>query len=324
MRPLIETVGEHTNANLLTKENFRELLAFIRRMPAQIGNNRKRWAGMSLPEIVSAYAEENSDEDNLLHPTTVNKYMGRISQVMKWAECEPLIERNHASSIRIPADEIEDDKKREPFSNNQLNILFSADPFINPKRENPSLYWASLLSFFHGLRLEEILQLRYSDIQCDEDGIVFLDIHNRDRNHLKNKAAKRTVPIHPFMFELGFQSLVDAAKNNFGQQLFSDIERGVEGKFTPAFSRRFSRHLEAINNKTETTSFHSFRHCFRDGARNCDISDSRACAIGGWTIEKGVHASYGHGLSMEEKFKAIKKLEYPKLELSKIKVIDWA
>ena len=324
IKPLMEIVGEHTDANVLTKQNFRDLLAFVRRMPAQIGNNKKRWKGMSLTEIVEAYSVENPDEDNLLHPTTVNKYMGRVSQVMQWAEDEPLIDRNHARGIRIPADEIEDDNKRKPFSNEQLNTLFSTDPFTDPKAENPSIYWASLLSLFHGLRSEEILQLRYDDIQQGEDGITFLDIHKRNGNHLKNKAAKRTVPVHPLMFEMGFQTLVATSKKNAGQQLFSDVERGAEGKFTPAYSRRFSRHLVKIEAKTETTSFHSFRHCFRDAARNCDISDSRTCAIGGWTIEKGVHSTYGDGLSMEQKFIAIKKLEYPKLDLSNIMIIDWS
>ena len=324
MKPLMETVGANNDANSLTKQNFRDLLAFVRRMPAQIGNNKKRWKGMLLTEIVEAYSAENPDEDNLLHPTTVNKYMGRVSQVMQWAENEPLIDRNHARGIRIPADEIEDDNKRRPFSNEQLNTLFSTDPFTDPRVENPSLYWASLLSLFHGLRSEEILQLRYEDIQQDEDGITFLNLHKRNGNHLKNKAAKRTVPVHPFMFTMGFQSLLAASKKNADQQLFSDVERGAEGKFTPAFSRRFSRHLVKIEAKTETTSFHSFRHCFRDGARNCDISDSRACAIGGWTIEKGVHANYGDGLSMEQKFIAIKKLEYPKVDLSKVVTIDWS
>lgn len=320
---LLDLKGRHFNANSLTKRDFRELLGFVRSMPTQIGNNKKKWKDMNLREIVAATEKASDYEENLLHPTTVNKYMGRISQAMQWAENEPLIDRNHARGIRIPADEIDDDPKRTSFSLAQLNCLFSREPFTSPKKEYPSLYWASILSLFHGMRSEEILQLRALDVQQDDDGIWFFDIHKRDGNHLKNKSAARKTPIHPLVFKLGFASLVAAANNRTGNSLFPDLSRGAEGKFTPVFSRRFSRHLKAIAQKTETTSFHSFRHTFRDGARNCEISDDRACALAGWQYGAGVQASYGDGLSMEEKFKAIQKLTYSKVDFRKIVIIRW-
>lgn len=201
---LLDFKGSDINANTLIKRDFRELLGFVRSMPTQIGNNKKKWKGMSLREIVAVTAQENDIEENLLHPTTVNKYMGRISQVMQWAADEPLIDHNHAQGVRIPADEIEDLPDRDPFSYSQLNALFSCEPFTSPNEEEPSLYWACILSLFHGFRSEEILQLRASDVLQDDDGIWFLDIHRRGDNNLKKKSAARTIPIHPFIFELGF------------------------------------------------------------------------------------------------------------------------
>lgn len=106
--------------------------------------------------------------------------------------------------------------------------------------------------------------------------------------------------------------------------LFPDIERGAEGKFTPSFSRRFSRYLAEIKLKKVGLSFHSLRHTFRDEARVCSISDDRVCALGGWTFGSGVHTTYGAGLPMDEKLKAIEKLRYNRLDFQKITLIDWS
>ncbi|MBL4731339.1 MAG: site-specific integrase [Rhizobiaceae bacterium] len=323
LRPLLEVVGKNVVANKLTKQNFRDVLNFVRRIPTNAKKGRDR-KGKSLTEIVQMVEKVEGFEDDLLHPKTVNKYMGRVSQVMEWAFQEPLIDRNHAKGIHIPADEIEDDDaSRKEFSPDQLAAIFSDDIFTNPKLKEQSIYWASLISLFHGMRSEEILQLRYDDFK-EKEGISYFELHKRDGNHLKNKSARRDVPLHPYMFELGILSLVEMSRKRKDKRLFPDVERGSEGKFTSIFSRRYSRYLEGIGQKTKDTSFHSFRHRFRDAARDCEISDDRACAIGGWKFGTGTHTIYGSGLSLTEKLKAIKKLQYPNVDFSHITVIDWA
>lgn len=329
-RVLRELKGADTDANTLVKQDFRDTLAFIRRMPRQIGNKKKQWGKKSLQEIVAEIEKQGGFDDDLLHPTTCNKYIGRIFQVMQWAEDEPLIERNLAGRVSIPADEFDDDDpSREPFSIEQLNTLFQQDQFASPNRSKPSTYWMPLISLFQGMRSEEILQLRASDFLDHAEGHWVLDIHRRDGNHLKSKASIRTIPVHPELMKLGLRSLVKAASRRKDGRLFWDIDRGAEGKFTPAFSRRFSRHLEKIGVKTETTSFHSFRHNFRDAARNAFIgaasysADEITCALGGWSHGSGAQRNYGEGIWMERKWEAIQKIEYPKVILSNVKILDW-
>jgi len=325
MRPLIELMGGERMANSLSKRDFRDVLAFVQRMPAQIGNNQKKWGGKTLVEIVHAASKASQPGDGLLHPKTVNKYMMRISQVMRWAEAEPLIERNHASGILIPADEVDDDEtRREPFSDEALSMVFRSAKMASPAPAEPSIYWATLLALFHGMRSEEILQLRSSDFQENSNGILFIDIHRRDGNRLKNKSTAREVPVHPKMTEFGLPSLLNAADNTSEKSLFRDMMRGAEGKFTPAFSRKYSRFLKEIGAKTERTSFHSYRHSFRDAARNCGVSDAHACSLGGWKYGNGTHTDYGTGFRMKQKYEALSLIEYPDVDFSKVKVIDWS
>lgn len=321
-RVLIELFGAESDANTLTKQNFRDMLAFLRRMPKQIGN-KKKWAHKSLAEIVEEVEASSVFEDDRLSPRTVNKYIRRVSRVFEWAADEPLIVRNLAARIFVPEDEIEDVNDRKPFSIDQLNRIFSSDDLVNPKKDAPSIYWASLFSLLHGMRSEEILQLRAGDFRTNEDGIWLVDIHKKDGNFLKNKPSIRLVPLHPKMTNFGLQSLVKSAQMRSDKRLFPDVPRGAEGRFTPIFSKRYSRFLSKIHAKTENTSFHSFRHNFRDAARNCSVSDEQACSLGGWAIGSGAHANYGSGFWMDVKNAAIQKIDYRKIDLSKVRVIDW-
>ena len=323
-KPLTALKGANTDANALSRQDFRDTFAFIRRMPTQIGNNKKRWAGKSLVEIVDEVAADSVYDDALLHPNSVNKYMGRISQIMSWAELEPLIDRNYVRGIRINPDEIDDDDiKRSPFSDEELNALFDTDEFKAPNVEEPSMYWAVLIGLLQGMRCEEILQLRSEDIQTNPEGILFIEIHKKNGNHLKNKAAKRQIPVHQRLLSFGFEGVVSAARNRPDTSLFPDITRGTEGKFTPAFSLRFSRFLEKQGIKKDGLSFHSLRHTFRDEARICSVPDDRVCALGGWTYSSGVHAKYGEGLPLYETNPALQRMLYNRVDFEKIKIIDW-
>ena len=302
---LIELHGAEANANDLTRENFREVLAFLQKIPKQIGNNKKKWAGKSLRQIVEITHKEDNYEDQLFSIENVNKYMRRIGQVMKWAEREPLIGRNYADEIYITPDETDnDDKRRLPFSTEQLDTIFKSEYFISPIISEPSTYWPILFGLFHGMRSEEILQLRLSDFKTEED-ILYIDIHKRNGNHLKNRASIRKILVHPFLLDLGLKSFISQKNRDEQAHLFYDLTRGVDNKFTPSFSKRFSRFLTKINTKTTKTSFHSTRHNFRDVARNADISEARVCALGGWTFSSGVHEGYGEGYWMSEKFKSL-------------------
>ena len=172
------------------------------------------------------------------------------------------------------------------------------------------------------MRSEEILQLTWHDVQV-EDGAEFFRLHSEGDNHLKNPNAHRNVPIHSKMYEFGFGSLMNAAKQRADGRFFPDVKRGSEGKFTSIFSKRYSAYLIRVGAKTDKTSFHSFRHTFRDAGRNCQVPYDRVCAIGGWGYGQGTNEDYGSGINMFEKAKAIVLIKYPAVDFSKIKVIDW-
>ncbi len=321
-RPLLEVVNPSTPINEMTRNNFYDVFNLIGRLPPNATKGQNR-IGKSLTEIA---LENDSSGGPKLNPTTVNKYMAQISTFVQWAQDDGLVDRNLANGKHLRAKKNRVDSgmnKRDAFVGGQLSAIFSTDKYIEPLPTKPSFYWLPLISLFHGMRMEEILQLSWRDMQS-EGNIEFLRLHANGSNRLKNANAVRDIPIHPKMNELRFDTLVTAAKKREDGRLFHDVRRGPEGKFSSIFSQRYSRHLVRIQVKTTKTSFHSFRHNFRDAGRNCQVPDDRICSIGGWEYGTGTQANYGSGLNLLEKAKAIAMIEYLDVDFSKIRVIDWS
>ena len=74
--------------------------------------------------------------------------------------------------------------------------------------------------------------------------------------------------------------------------------------------------LKEVGAKTKTTSFHSFRHTWRDALRDTGVSRERVHALGGWAGDGGVADAYGSGFKASTLYEEIVKLEYADLDLT--------
>ncbi len=202
---------------------------------------------------------------------------------------------------------------RLPFSMDQLNVIFGADVYNTSKRAWGARQWAPLIALYSGLRLNEICTLRCDDIE-ERDGVRLIRVRPDDegRKKLKSKAAVRAVPIHPMLARLGFPDFVER-QCAAGTVLFPDLKPDKRGYFSDGFQKWFRRHLIAIGAKKRKTSFHSFRHCFRDALREADVSRDAVLALGGWA--GGIEETYGGGLKASTLAREIAKMRYPGLDL---------
>ena len=317
-RPMLEVIGERRPVSELVPADFKPVRALIEGLPPN-ARKRKDRENLSYNEIAEL-VQKNGEQT--LSITSVSKYLSRIKALFTWATEQWEIERNPTEGILAGLkDHTPSKEKRYPFSSEALNVIFRSEHHAKPNKDEPSKYWAPIISLFHGMRLEEILQLQLADLQ-EEEGVKFFDLHERDGNHLKRGAARK-VPIHPILFELKFESLITSSHSNKNGRLFSDVKRGSEGKFGSAYSQWYSRYLEKLRVKTPKTSFHSYRHTFRDAGRSNDLGEQATCAIGGWAFGSGAHVNYGSGLWMEHKAEAIRKIHYPGLDIANISIIGW-
>lgn len=144
------------------------------------------------------------------------------------------------------------------------------------RETRPYYYWLPLLGLYTGARLNEICQLYLEDIEEYEPGKYFIFINDHDPatahdknptfaidKSIKNKASKRSIPIHPDLVSLGLIDYIHALKANGYTRLFPELRfdriKGYARAAGSWFNERFlGKTLKFERNGMKT--FHSFRH----------------------------------------------------------------
>jgi integrase len=113
---------------------------------------------------------------------------------------------------------------------------------------------------------------------------------------------------------------VEASRAAGDKKLFPELQASSTGYYSDPFSKWFRRFLEKSEATRPKTCFHSFRHCFRDALREARIDHDVALALGGWSSASGKEGvetaeSYGQGFRVATLFEAIKRADYPDLDL---------
>src|SRR5206468_1773502 len=133
---------------------------------------------------------------------------------------------------------------------------------------------------------------------------------------VKTKAAVRVVPIHPELVRIGLLDHAAKIKEAGHARLFPDLPKAATGYYSDVLQKRFSRFLHRIGAAQDRTSFHSFRHSFRDALREADISTERVRALGGWAGNGGEEEVYGGGFKAATLAAEIAKVCFPGLDLT--------
>lgn len=263
-------------------------------------------------------------------PKTLERYIGLLSAILRYAVREGKLDRNPAERLlvgmqrtskrAISSATVYASEKRRPFQIEELNTIFSAEAY---RKSHPmsSLRWAPVLSLFHGLRLNEALQIEPSDVSYIDN---VLCVHITDEvtsesrgekdgvKRLKNTASRRVIPIHPDVQELGFIDLWQRARALGLPRLMVDLHASPHGYYSDVFSKRFGRFIRDIGVSSRGVVFHSFRHTFRDAARVARIPKDITYQIGGWSTHS-VGDDYGQGYPMSILQSELRKIQFPNL-----------
>lgn len=277
----------------IDREDCRQFMDVVRHLPA---NAKKKFPKKTLMEI-SEIAHEKKMMP--MAPLTINKYVNKLSAMLNWAVEEELLDHNPAVGLKV-ADPVHAQDKRLPFSDHQLVKIFT----VLGERTGAE-YWVPHIGLYNGLRLNEICQLNVEDVVV-RDNIWCFNITREvgrgvDDKVLKTKSSERVVPIHPHLMNLGFMRYLKQFERRPRGKLFPDIKPGTTGYRSDQFSKWFARFLKSIDADADRTSFHSFRHNFRDALRDADVRHEIAMLLGGWSDRSNSRASqafYGRGYSI--------------------------
>ena len=260
--PLSEIGEDHA---LTYVETLKMLPANMNKMPA--------YRGKSISEIIALNPPPMATR-------TINKSLERISSLFKYAISKPKYDLHYNPFSGRSLDESHT-QQREPFTVDELTRLFGAAEHAQRRYKTAYSYWLPLMGLLTGARLNELCQLYLSDFEI-VGGIHCISIRDaEDGQRIKNKSARRLVPIHDKLVEVGLVRYVERLRAQGHDRLFPTLELTEDG-YGKMPSRWFGRFKERCGiMEKHTKVFHSFRHTFISTLLNHDVPETAIAPIVG-------------------------------------------
>ncbi len=243
------------------RQKYRDVLLKI---PKRI--NGPKYKNRSIKNILK---REYSREERL-SITSVNKRLIDVATFLNWSVNNGLIE-SHPFKNAVLKTQKTDDSERPSLTDHEIKKLLE-----NLPEDHRSLSWCILTTCFSGLRQSEVAALDSADI-TSRDGIWCLDINDRGDKRLKNKNARRIIPLHPTLLSAG---LVELAQSRTGQKLFPDI-KPYRGKYGHQISKDFAKFRKSIGINGAGQTFHGIRHSVISKLWSAGIPEAHTAAVAG-------------------------------------------
>ena len=205
-----------------------------------------------------------------LSAVTVNNYLMQFKGLFEWAKRHRYTSENPFEGLLIKANKKK--QRRNNFSAPEVRTILENLSDAKLVR-NDSLYWAALLAVYTGARRGEISSLLPKDIKKDKaTGIWYIDIVDEveEGKEIKSDAARRIVPIHSRLIDLGFLDFVEESKKRprkpkklkgYDSRLLYHFTHSEHEGWGRAFGRWFNeRYLVVLGLKGEKKTLHSLRH----------------------------------------------------------------
>jgi integrase len=268
-----------------------------------------------------AVAWKSAEVQRGLTANRINKRLGQVNDFFNWA----INNGHYTASDKSPcaglfiskkAKLAKATEKREPFTNDEISLIFGAG--YTERFFAPDHYWIPLICLFSGARREEAGDLLSANIKAVDGVLTFLIEEG------KTEDARRLVPIHQMLIDLGFWDYAKARHEAGHVYLFEYRPKGMGGRGKEA-GRMFSKWLRkdcAISNTRKT--FHSLRHTVITRFSGLKIHPTHAMQITGHQNEhsKTVHAeTYDHGAELQLLSSELNRLAYPH-DFAAVKLVD--
>jgi len=268
-------IGEYTN---LDGRNFRTAIISLPKNRKKM----KQYRDFNLLQLL----EMDVPEDDRLSVDTQTKLISRMTSLWNFLidEYPEYVTQNvfKKKSVTVTSRKAKD--KRESFTDEDIKTIFHHKNFLPAIFEGHGrqtikypYYFVPILAVMMGARLEEICQMRVTDIK-KVNGIWVYRIreegrYNEEETRVKNPYSERDIPLHPELIDtLRFVQYVNHIKKLGHERVFWELpkrgnvyHRNV-GKF---FNEKY---LVKIGIKKRGKSFHSFRHSVETHLTNANVN----------------------------------------------------
>lgn len=290
--------------------------------------NGKRYVGLPLPKAI---ALNKVDGHRVLKPATIRNKLVDIALFGEWLEanCDGVDAKIFRTTL---PKKIGSDRMR-PFTQGEVVQILNAQEFVGCESERNKAkpgtflvrdwrYWLTFIAAYTGARLNEITQLRVSDIRQEGGVWVFVFTDEGDAQSLKTSSSRRKVPIHPVLVDLGLldyrQRVVDAGHEN----LLHDIKVDQDGRRSSHAGRWFRKLLtrHGISGKGNMGGMHRWRHTLSDALRRAGYQDHQIAQVLGHAVNAAqMTAHYGEeaqvSMSIEKRHEMLARARYDDVDL---------
>jgi integrase len=308
------------NKGAITAYSKKDLIDFVQNclpyLPANLSRLGNKYKGKTLRQCVKLTKDDPEQYPPIAHVTSGNR-LDHIAMVFNYAKDHlGIININPAMGIEIPKVHIRKNLQRG-FTPDELTAMWTALQMVKQEDTRPSRYWTTVLSLYHGFRLNEVCSLFLKDVYEDEDGVFVINI-NADGLYksVKNQSSVRIVPVHPFVRDqLGFKSFVVTQKGTRSNGvLFSDVTGNAVKGYRDRVSKWFAKwKIEWLASEAQHKHFHDLRYTFSQAAQNiAKMPDRHAQEITGHSIEgvSAVHLGYSGHLKPSALLEELTKVRY--------------
>lgn len=285
----------------ITPEQGRHFREVLKSLP--IGLKTKDMQQSPLHELI-----KKSGQTQTISVQTANSHLQKVSHFFDWGVSLGYLTQNPIPQEPLPTPRINHKDDRLVITNEEATKVFNHPIFTKhqgiktKKIQQPYHFWLPLICLFTGMRPGEACQLYTNDIE-NVNGVMCIRIDNRyEQQRLKTPNAKRYIPIHQQLIELGFLVFVnDKTKlHPENRRLFPEIKL-IQDSFATKPGEWFNRNLRDRQSLPDHVTLYSFRHYFRDKLLAQHPSDEYLNKIMG-------HQTSSYGSSLPNDQKAMKEL----------------
>lgn len=269
----------------------------LMKLPPNI-NKKPKLKGLPIEEILAM------DHHEVRSIRTVNKGIQRMGMVLKYGVRHGYIEKNYMEGLSLKEKKTKRER-REVFTTADLQAIFGSAKYRNDTFRDAFNFWMPPLALFTGARITELAQLYLEDVK-QVDGIWCIDINdNADDKRLKTQAAKRLVPLHPFLIDdLGLIQRVESMKAQGHHRLFPDINRSHDG-YGQTVSKWFAYYRKTLGITGPDKVFHSFRHTVISKLAHNSVDEHIIKAIAGHAENTVTYSVYVKDYPVKPMYEAI-------------------
>ncbi|WP_083238581.1 site-specific integrase [Salinivibrio sp. SS3] len=294
---LIGLLGGDTPVRDVSTTDIRELRDVLISTPCNSAKLKETKA-LTTPELIAAVKNGQLQHLKSLSVTSINQRLEAVSAMFKFAVQERYASFNPAESVRLKK-AIADKDARLPYPPEMLSRLLQLT-------KGTVHYWIVRVALCCGLRMNEIVQLRPSDIR-QQEGIWYISVNDEGGKALKTHTSARSVPIPDVLLKLGFIEFVRSVST---ETIFNIKKPKGGGYRSDIYSKKFRYFTKTHDLRADRVTFHSLRHNFKDLALNAGIPEVAYKQLGGWA-DGSVSGNYGSGLTIANLKKYIETIDYP-------------